>query len=164
MINPINHTRTPEGVERYRVEPYAVAADVYAHPMHLGRGGWTWYTGSAGWMYQAAIEGMLGLRRARRDLQRRPVHPGDVAGVLDRLAGRADACIASRSINPEHRCRGVRSAELDGVAVEPAARSRCVDDGKTHDVKVVLGKPGAVAVGGWNRNRPRGPNTVISSR
>ena len=63
MINPINHTRTPEGVERYRVEPYAVAADVYAHPMHVGRGGWTWYTGSAGWMYQAAIEALLGLRR-----------------------------------------------------------------------------------------------------
>ena len=63
MINPINHMRTPEGVERYRAEPYAVAADVYAHPMHLGRGGWTWYTGSAGWMYQAAIEALLGLRR-----------------------------------------------------------------------------------------------------
>ena len=63
MINPINHARTPEGVERYRVEPYAVAADVYAHPMHVGRGGWTWYTGSAGWMYQAAVGSLLGLRR-----------------------------------------------------------------------------------------------------
>ena len=48
--------RTPEDVERYRTEPYAVAADVYAHPMHVGRGGWTWYTGSAGWMYQAAVQ------------------------------------------------------------------------------------------------------------
>ena len=63
MINPINHMRTPEDVDRYRAEPYAVAADVYAHPMHVGRGGWTWYTGSAGWMYQAALEGLLGLRR-----------------------------------------------------------------------------------------------------
>ena len=91
MINPINHTRTAEGVERYRAEPYAVAADVYAHPMHLGRGGWTWYTGSAGWMYQAAIEGLLGLRRTRRDVQRRPVHSGDVAAVHARLALRAHA-------------------------------------------------------------------------
>ena len=66
MLNPINHTRTAEGVERYRGEPYVVAADVYAHPMHVGRGGWTWYTGSAGWMYQAAIEGILGLRRTAR--------------------------------------------------------------------------------------------------
>jgi cyclic beta-1,2-glucan synthetase len=50
MINPINHMRTADDTERYRAEPYAVAADVYAHPMHVGRGGWTWYTGSAGWM------------------------------------------------------------------------------------------------------------------
>ena len=63
MINPINHTRLPETLERYRAEPYVVAADVYAHPAHLGRGGWSWYTGSAGWMYQTAIEGLLGLRR-----------------------------------------------------------------------------------------------------
>ena len=60
MINPINHMRTADGLEKYRAEPYAVAADVYAHPMHIGRGGWTWYTGSAGWMYQAAIEALLG--------------------------------------------------------------------------------------------------------
>src|SRR6185503_4179910 len=63
MVNPINHMRTRDAIEQYRAEPYVVAADVYAHPMHLGRGGWTWYTGSAGWMYQAALEGLLGLRR-----------------------------------------------------------------------------------------------------
>ncbi|MEQ1912907.1 MAG: carbohydrate-binding protein, partial [Vicinamibacterales bacterium] len=63
MLNPINHGRTPEGIERYRVEPYVVAADVYAHPMHVGRGGWTWYTGSAGWMHQAAVGSLLGLQR-----------------------------------------------------------------------------------------------------
>ena len=56
MINPINHTRTPEDVERYRREPYVVAGDVYAHPPHMGRGGWTWYTGSAGWLYRAGLE------------------------------------------------------------------------------------------------------------
>ena len=96
MINPINHTRTPEDVERYRVEPYAVAADVYAHPMHVGRGGWTWYTGSAGWMYQAAIEALLGLRRAGRNIQRQALHSGDVARVLAELAHRADSV-------PHHR-------------------------------------------------------------
>ena len=96
MLNPINHTRTPESVERYRVEPYAVAADVYAHPMHVGRGGWTWYTGSAGWMYQAAIEGLLGLRRHGATFSRRPVHSRDVAGLHDRVAGRAHAVTASR--------------------------------------------------------------------
>ena len=85
MINPINHTRTAEGVERYRAEPYVVAADVYAHPMHVGRGGWTWYTGSAGWMYQAAIDGLLGLQRHGAHLQGGSVHSGDVAGLFDRL-------------------------------------------------------------------------------
>ena len=61
MLNPINHARTPEDRERYKVEPYVVAADVYSHPLHLGRGGWTWYTGSAAWMYRVALEGILGL-------------------------------------------------------------------------------------------------------
>src|SRR4029078_4977777 len=75
MLNPINHMRTPEDVERYKVEPYVVAADVYAHPMHVGRGGWTWYTGSAGWMYQAAIEGLLGLRRSGCALAVNPCIP-----------------------------------------------------------------------------------------
>ena len=63
LVNPINHARTPEEVERYKVEPYVVAADVYSVAPHTGRGGWTWYTGSAGWMYRAGIEGILGIRR-----------------------------------------------------------------------------------------------------
>ena len=63
LLNPINHARTPAEVDRYKVEPYVVAADVYSVPPHVGRGGWTWYTGSAGWMYRAGIEGILGIRR-----------------------------------------------------------------------------------------------------
>ena len=62
MLNPINHTATPAGVDRYQVEPYVVAGDVYAAPPHVGRGGWTWYTGSAGWMYRAGLEWLLGFR------------------------------------------------------------------------------------------------------
>ena len=61
MINPINHARTPEGAAVYKVEPYVVAADVYALAPHTGRGGWTWYTGSAGWMYRLVVESLLGL-------------------------------------------------------------------------------------------------------
>ena len=60
IVNPINHASTRAGVQRYKVEPYVMAADVYAEPPHVGRGGWTWYTGSAGWMYQAGLEGILG--------------------------------------------------------------------------------------------------------
>jgi cellobiose phosphorylase len=61
MINPVNHARSPEGIATYKVEPYVVAADVYALPPHNGRGGWTWYTGSAGWMYRLILESLLGI-------------------------------------------------------------------------------------------------------
>jgi cellobiose phosphorylase len=63
MINPLNHALTPDGVATYKVEPYVVAADVYALAPHTGRGGWTWYTGSAGWMYRLVVESLLGLTR-----------------------------------------------------------------------------------------------------
>lgn len=63
LLNPINHARTPMEVDRYKVEPYVVAADVYSVAPHAGRGGWTWYTGSAGWMHRAGVEGILGICR-----------------------------------------------------------------------------------------------------
>jgi cyclic beta-1,2-glucan synthetase len=63
MLNPINHANSLEKVNRYKVEPYAVAADIYSVAPYVGRGGWTWYTGAAGWMYQAGVEGILGIRR-----------------------------------------------------------------------------------------------------
>src|SRR3954451_17054866 len=63
MLNPLTHSRTPEEVETYNVEPYVVAADVYTAEGHLGRGGWTWYTGSASWMYRVGLEGILGFRK-----------------------------------------------------------------------------------------------------
>jgi cellobiose phosphorylase len=62
MINPIHHGNSPESIAKYRVEPYVMAADVYAVSPHDGRGGWTWYTGSAGWMYRLITESLLGLR------------------------------------------------------------------------------------------------------
>ncbi|HEX2458229.1 MAG TPA: glucoamylase family protein [Vicinamibacterales bacterium] len=137
MLNPINHMRTPEGVERYRAEPYAIAADVYAHPMHVGRGGWTWYTGSAGWMYQAAIEGLLGLRRAASTFTLNPCIPAIWPGYsLEWRVGRARYRITVT--NPERLCRGVSSAELDGQPVDPRAIP-LLDDGVTHEVTVVLG-------------------------
>jgi cellobiose phosphorylase len=62
MINPVNHASSPKGIGIYKVEPYVVSADVYAVSPHTGRGGWTWYTGSAGWMYRLIVESLLGLR------------------------------------------------------------------------------------------------------
>jgi cyclic beta-1,2-glucan synthetase len=139
MINPLNHTRTRGGVERYRAEPYAVAADVYAHPMHMGRGGWTWYTGSAGWMYQAAIDAFLGLRLQGATFSVAPCIPTAWPGyslTWVKNGTRYDVTVT----NPDHASRGVALAELDGVPVDPNAiplRS----DGSTHRIVLVLGTP-----------------------
>jgi cyclic beta-1,2-glucan synthetase len=77
MINPVNHAKSPEEVARYKVEPYVVAADVYACEPHVGRGGWTWYTGSAGWMYRLILESLLGLRLETDKLYIEPCIPSD---------------------------------------------------------------------------------------
>jgi cyclic beta-1,2-glucan synthetase len=141
MVNPINHMRSSDGLEQYRAEPYVVAADVYAHPMHLGRGGWTWYTGSAGWMYRAAIEGLVGLRRNGATFSIAPSIPAMWPKFSVRWrAGRATYDILV--VNADHRCRGVRSAQLDGAAVDPDAIP-IADDGATHTLVVELGEPGS---------------------
>ena len=91
MLNPINHSRTASQVEQYMTEPYAVAGDVYDHPAHRGRGGWTWYTGSAGWMYRVGLEGILGLATPWHVLHAESLHPVVVADLLYRLALREDS-------------------------------------------------------------------------
>ena len=75
MINPVNHGRDADAIAIYKVEPYVVAADVYAIAPHVGRGGWTWYTGSAGWMYRLVVESLLGLRREGERLHLAPCYP-----------------------------------------------------------------------------------------
>jgi cellobiose phosphorylase len=77
MINPVRHSLSPEGIQTYKVEPYAVSADVYAVPPHIGRGGWSWYTGSAGWMYRLILESLLGLRLEVDKLRFEPCIPAD---------------------------------------------------------------------------------------
>jgi cyclic beta-1,2-glucan synthetase len=145
MINPINHMRTPEDVDRYKVEPYAVAADVYAHPMHMGRGGWTWYTGSAGWMYQAAIQALLGIRRTGDTLRIDPCIPRSWSEYsLVWRGGRSHYRV--HVSNPDHVSHGVADAQLDGVAVDPRAVP-LVDDGADHELVVRLGVGAATAPG-----------------
>jgi cyclic beta-1,2-glucan synthetase len=142
MINPINHMRTADDTERYRAEPYAVAADVYAHPMHVGRGGWTWYTGSAGWMYQAAIQSLLGLRRNGATMSVNPCIPAVWPHYsLEWTVGRTRYRFTVS--NPEHQSQGVRSAELDGAEIDAHAIP-IEDDGRRHEVTIVLGAGPAV--------------------
>jgi cyclic beta-1,2-glucan synthetase len=151
MLNPINHSRRPEDADRYRVEPYVVAADVYAHPMHVGRGGWTWYTGSAGWMYQAAVQSLLGVRRNGTTISVDPCIPMFWPQFsLEWRSGRT--CYRVTVANPERRSQGVKSAALDGVPVNARAIP-WTDDGGDHEVAIVLGDPGPLPT----RRRPGRP-------
>ncbi len=142
MLNPINHSRTPAGVQQYKTEPYAVAGDVYDHPAHRGRGGWTWYTGSAGWMYRVALEGIVGLRRLGAFFSLDPCIPSSwpTFSVEWHFRTSRYSIIVE---NPERRCRGVASVALDGTPVDASAVP-LLDDGGAHHVRVVLGVAGAV--------------------
>lgn len=104
MLNPINHALTAEDAGRYKVEPYVVAADVYSVGPHEGRGGWTWYTGSAAWMYRAAVEGILGIRREGDHVRIVPCLPAHWPGfsATVRVAGTAiDIRVTQGDIAPE---------------------------------------------------------------
>jgi cyclic beta-1,2-glucan glucanotransferase len=151
LLNPVNHTRSAADVERYQTEPYAIAGDVYAHPSHAGRGGWTWYTGAAGWMYRAGLESILGLTRHGATFALDPCIPA--AWPEYAITWRCGRTTYQISVaNPEHRCRGIATAELDGTPVDPAAIP-LADDGATHRVQAVLGDRGT---GGGMRPAPLG--------
>jgi cyclic beta-1,2-glucan synthetase len=137
MLNPINHARTPAQVRQYMTEPYAVAGDVYDHPAHRGRGGWTWYTGAAGWMYRVALEGILGLERRGGCFRLNPCIPSSwpTCSIEWRFGTSRYTIVVE---NPERRCGGVASVELDGAPVDPAAIP-LADDGREHAVRVLLG-------------------------
>lgn len=137
ILNPVNHSRTPAEVRRYMTEPYAVAGDVYDHPAHSGRGGWTWYTGSAAWMHRVAVEGILGLERRGASFRVDPCIPSSWPGfTIDWRVGTTTYAISVE--NPEHRCRGVASAELDGEPVDSREIPLAASGGR-HVVKVVMG-------------------------
>ncbi|MHB1359659.1 MAG: GH36-type glycosyl hydrolase domain-containing protein [Rhodocyclaceae bacterium] len=137
MINPVNHALSAEDIATYKVEPYVAAADVYAVAPHIGRGGWSWYTGSAGWMYRLVLESLLGLRLVGSKLHFAPCLPADWQAfkihyryretvyhiaVLQTRAGAAAAC-------------GVASVTLDGVEQSDRTVS-LADDHREHSVEV----------------------------
>ena len=140
MILPIDHSRSREAAEVYKVEPYVVAADVYAVAPHTGRGGWTWYTGSAGWMYRAALEWLLGFRVQGSNLVLAPCIPHGWPGfeIAFRYKSSRYEIVVD---NPLGVCRGILAAKLDGKMLPADQRSiiPLVDDGKTHQLAVVLG-------------------------
>jgi cyclic beta-1,2-glucan synthetase len=139
LLNPINHARTRADVHRYKTEPYVVAADIYAVAPHIGRGGWTWYTGSAGWMQRAGIESILGLRVLGAALRLDPCIPKTWPG-FDLVFRYRSARYDIKVENPNSISRGVTLAELDGKAL-PANQPLfpLADDGATHRIRIVLG-------------------------
>ena len=142
LLNPINHALTAEETARYRVEPYIVAADVYSVPPHEGRGGWTWYTGAAGWMYQAGIEGILGIRREGDWLVIAPCLPSTWPSfsATVTLSSSEYRIRVSQPQTTLEATATARSAILDGVALplSIAQPLRVPLDGQSHHLELHL--------------------------
>ncbi len=129
MINPVNHANDKEGMETYKVEPYVMAADVYGVPLHKGRGGWTWYTGSAGWMYQLILETFVGLTRRGDTLSFRPAVPREWSSFA----------IHYRYHDTVYEITLTRSSEetivVDGNS-QPGPVIQLINDGSPHAVQI----------------------------
>ena len=136
MLSPIHHARTEHEVHRYKVEPYVMAADVYATYPHVGRGGWTWYTGAAGWMYQAGLEGILGFTRQGDKLVLKPCIPSRWTGyqlTYQYQTAKYEIIVE----NPQARMTGCESITIDGETLtEPVIVLK--DDGLVHTIRYIL--------------------------
>jgi cyclic beta-1,2-glucan synthetase len=137
MLNPVERARTPEDVTRYKGEPYVMPADVYALEGQVGRCGWTWYTGSGGWMYRVWLEEVLGFRLSGDMLILDPSIPSDWAEYTLHYRYRS-AWYDITVENPERVSRGVAWVELDGERL-PELRIPLRDDGDRHGIRVRLG-------------------------
>ncbi|RJQ16424.1 MAG: cyclic beta 1-2 glucan synthetase, partial [Nitrospiraceae bacterium] len=133
MINPLNHGSSPEEIETYKVEPYVIAADVYAVSPHTGRGGWTWYTGSAGWMYRLIMESLLGLRLEVDKLRFTPCLPADWESF--KVHYRYRETLYHITVMQTRDRNGETSVTVDGVE-QPDNTIPLVDDRREHVVEV----------------------------
>ncbi|MCK9516076.1 MAG: hypothetical protein WCZ18_08655 [Ottowia sp.] len=138
MLAPVSHSDSAAGVARWQVEPYVACADVYTAAGHLGRGGWTWYTGTAGWLYRAALESLLGLHVCGDTLRIAPCIARDWPGFSVDLRWRS-ARYQIHVANPAHVCSGVRELRVDGSKQVRGEPILLQDDGGTHQVQVTLG-------------------------
>ena len=134
MLNPVRHADSPKGVDLYKVEPYVMAGDVYGAPPHTGRGGWTWYSGSSGWMYRVGLETILGFRLRAGRLEIEPCIPPGWSGyeVTYRLGSATYHVVVE---NSGETGRGVRSLTIDGQVVPPGAVD-VADDGSRHEIHI----------------------------
>ncbi|OGC57085.1 hypothetical protein A2976_01815 [candidate division WWE3 bacterium RIFCSPLOWO2_01_FULL_41_9] len=137
MLNPIQHSLNQQAIEKYKTEPYIMAADVYNNPQHIGRGGWSWYTGSAGWMYRTAIENILGLKVDGSFFSLEPNIPGDWNEY--KITYRYGKSVYNiQVLNPLKNGSKVSDLVLDGTKTVDK-KVPLKDDGSTHEVVVILG-------------------------
>jgi cyclic beta-1,2-glucan synthetase len=155
ILNSINHASTRAGIHRYKVEPYVSVADVYAEPPHLGRGGWTWYTGSAGWMYRAGIEWVLGFRLRGATLYLDPCIPRNWPGFGITFAYHS-ARYEVEVENPAGVMRGVTAVEVDGNEVPECGWA------ETARETAVAGNPGETALDACRMPRGRGARIQLA--
>jgi cyclic beta-1,2-glucan synthetase len=138
MLNPINRTANRTGVYAYKVEPYVMSADIYAVPPHVRRGGWTWYTGAAGWFYRAGLEWLLGLNIRDDRIHFNPCIPREWRSYS--LSYQHEGSYYEITIkNPRGVSKGIVLLELDGVAQAESDGIPLLNDGKKHQVLVVMG-------------------------
>ncbi|MFM2485725.1 GH36-type glycosyl hydrolase domain-containing protein [Celerinatantimonas yamalensis] len=138
LLNPINHALNAEDAECYKVEPYVVAADVYSVAPHVGRGGWTWYSGASGWMYQAGMEGILGIHREGNELTIQPCIPSHWPGFEATVKVQASDYAITVNQLP-HNGEKNMTAILDGMTIQPLNRIiRVPLDGKNHKLMITI--------------------------
>ena len=138
LLSPIHHANDRANVDQYKVEPYVVAADVYSERPHVGRGGWTWYTGAAAWLYRLGLESILGFEKRGSALSIDPCIPK--AWNRFEIAYRHGATLYRITVeNPQGVCRGVSSVSLDGTRLPSDGLVPLTDDAREHEVHVVLG-------------------------
>lgn len=136
FLNPVHHSKTPEDVRKYRVEPYVIASDIYAAPPHTGRGGWTWYSGSSGWMYILILESLLGVKISGDRMSFDPCIPLDWKSF--QVMYRYQSTMYQIVLNHAGSGSGVKSVHVDGIFQENMT-VHLVDDRVDHYVVVELG-------------------------
>ncbi|MGE5155571.1 MAG: GH36-type glycosyl hydrolase domain-containing protein [Bdellovibrio bacteriovorus] len=139
LINPANHAKTPEAIATYKVEPYVMAADVYAVAPHIGRGGWTWYTGSAGWMYRLILESLLGLRLEVDRLTLAPCLPAhwEVLRIQYRYRDTVYQIAIAQTLSAGDDRGEVTRLRVDGVD-QGGDAIPLADDGREHAVEITV--------------------------
>lgn len=139
LMNPINHSNTRASMHRYKVEPYVIAADIYSVAPHVGRGGWTWYTGAAGWMYRAGIESILGCRRQGEFLLINPCIPKHWPG-FEMVFKYETATYTITVENPHGVSQGIASATCDDKPLaKKSVKVPLINDQAMHTVRIILG-------------------------